>query len=460
MYDYDLLVLGAGPGGYVAALHAARQGLKTALVERDKVGGTCLQRGCVPTKALLEAAERYEMLRKASRFGLSAENVSFDYAKVSGRKDRVVLRLTKGIEALLSQAGVTCVAGTAHFADAHTVEVEGQRISARNILIATGSVPSRIPGFEGEKVWTSDELLAAKACPKALTILGGGVIGVEFASVFAAFGVQVTLIEMMPHILPAMEADIAKLLAEGLRKCGVTIYAGTKALSMAAETLDIETDGVRKTLPLDTLLVAVGRRPAVDGLNLEAAGLAADRRGLAVGPAMQTQVPHIYAVGDVTGTSTLAHAASSQAFAAVDHMLGKGGTWDGRFVPACVYTSPEIACVGMTRARAEAAGYRVRVGSFPVALNCKAMIQEEGAGLTRLVLDADSGKLLGAQLMAPRATDMIGELCLALTCGATDADIGGTIHPHPTLVEMLMEAAHDSLGHCVHQAAPKGPDRE
>lgn len=449
---YQAAVIGGGPGGYVAAIRLAQLGVETALIEKDKLGGTCLNRGCIPTKALLHSAKVYKTVCEAERYGVNVKDVSFDYAKICERKDSIVTKLRQGIEHLEKKAGVDVIRGEASFKDKNTLAVGGETITADQFVIATGSVPAKIPipGIDTEGVMDSDAVFAMKTCPKSAVIIGGGVIGVELVTLFQALGAKAAIVEMMSGILPAVDEEIAGLMRKALEKRGVDIYTGAKVEKIEAGVRVHFDQNGRKCITGEVCIIAVGRRPVTDGLGLENLGINISRGHIEVDGFMRTNAPNIYAVGDVTGKVQLAHVASAQGLVAAQNIAGGNKKMDYHIIPSCVYTEPEIAGVGLTEAQArEKTG--IRVGRFATSANGRSMIMGESAGLSKIITDEKSGEILGCHIMAPHATDMIGEVCTAMRAEGTIEELIDTVHAHPTVSEMIMEAAHDTEALCIHQ---------
>jgi dihydrolipoamide dehydrogenase len=452
---YDVAVLGGGPGGYVAAIRLAKLGKKAVLIEKDNVGGTCLNRGCIPTKALLHSAEVYEQALHAADYGVSVEGASYDYTKIAGKKDEVVGKLRGGIEFLLKKAGVDVIKGTGVVEAKGKITVDGKEsVEADDIIIATGSKPSKvpIPGIDSEGVVDSDGVLAFTQAPESLVIIGGGVIGIEFASLFNALGKKVTVIEMLPKILGNVDDDITQRTHTLLKKQGIDIFTSAKVTKIEkGVTVYFEMDGETKSVKAQTCVVAIGRSPVTSEIGLEALGLKMNRGFVEVDERMKTNVDGIYAIGDITGKAQLAHVASEQGLVAAHNIAGQDKRMRYDVIPACIYTRPEIASVGITEAAAKEKGINVKTGSFLPAANGKSMIAGEQSGIVKVVTDADTGEILGAHLMCHRATDMIAEVCAAMRAEGTIEELSDTVHPHPTVSEMIMEAAHDVHAMCVHK---------
>jgi len=458
MAKYDVVVIGSGPGGYVAALRAAQSGQKTCVVERDALGGVCLNRGCIPTKALAHAAEICAYARNGEEWGIQAGEVKVDLAKMMASKDAVVKKLTGGVGFLLKRAKVDVLAGEGRLVGRRKVAVKlhdgGEEIlEAAKIIIATGSEPAR-PGwisFESDRVITSDEALKLGKLPSSVFILGGGYIGCEFASIFAQLGVAVTVVEMLDGLLPLMDADLGSELGKALKKLKVKIHVGTKM-----ESLDAGGSGVKaklsngKSVEAELALICVGRRMLSDGLGLEDVGVRAENGAIAIDEHCETSVAGVYAIGDVTGTIQLAHVASAQGIVAAEHAAGQAARIDYRCVPAAVFTNPEVATVGLTEAAASAAGHKVKVARFPLQALGRAVAMGETAGFAKLVADEVTGQVLGVHLVGPHASDVIGEGAMAVALEATVGVLARTIHAHPTLPEAVMEAARVWLGHGIH----------
>lgn len=463
---YDIAVIGGGPGGYVAAIRAAQLGGRVLLVEKASLGGVCLNRGCIPTKTLLKSAEKWEDLKRSAEFGLTATGIGFDFGAVMARKNAVVGQLRGGIEQLVRSHGITVVQGTAVLTGAGRLEVRlpaddgRESYEARKIIIATGSQPAllTVPGCELPAVITSDELLALTEVPPSLLVIGGGVVGIEFAALMRSFGCEVTIVELLPAILPGLDNDLVKRLGLILRKQGIKILAGARVTAIEAAQagvlVTVETDKGRQQLPAGKVLVATGRRPVLADLGLAAAGVVYDRSGITVNQRLETNVPGIYAIGDITGRSMLAHVASAEGLVAAENALGAGSLMDYSAVPACIFTTPEIASVGLTEQAALAGGEAIKISKFNFAANGKAVSMAEPDGLVKIVAAAGTGKVLGMHILGAHASDLIMEGALAIRNNLTARDIAHTIHPHPTLSEVVMECAHGIDGDIIHQLKP------
>ena len=453
--SFDVVVIGGGPGGYVAALRAAQLGAKTAVVEKDRVGGTCLVRGCIPTKALLQSSELYTLAKGGAPFGLVADKIDFDWPAAQKRKSGVVDQLVKGVEGLFKAGGVTLVRGSASLGGNGVVDVSGDRLQAKDIIIATGSAIARIPLKGAEHTIDSDQILELKEIPARLAVIGGGVVGMEFAAMFAALGSKVTVFEMLPQILPMVDADLVAAYAKHLAGIGGEIHTSAKVEEVVKGKGGLQvrfsSGGEGGSIDADQVLLAVGRVPYTQGLEAEKAGVKLDRGRVVVDEHLHTSADGVWAIGDVIGGIMLAHVASYEGLVAVDNIVGHANrTPDYHAAPNCVYTEPEIAHVGLGEKEAKEKGLDVKIGKFPFAASGRALTLGQSEGFVKVISDASSGKLLGAHIVGPRATDLIAEATLAIQNGLTLEQIDLTIHAHPTLPESLMEAALAAQGRAIH----------
>ncbi len=471
-FNVDALVIGAGPGGYHAAIRLGQLGKKVVCFDRDEVGGVCLNWGCIPTKALLHVGEISRQIAHAAEIGITVPSHEIDRAGVVGFKDKVVKANVGGVQQLFKANNVQFAYGDASFVSKNTVALKKKdggtdEYTAPAIVIATGSAPVDVKAWprDGETILNSDDAVKLKRIPKNLLVVGGGVIGLEFATVYTRLGAKVLVVEALPQILTGTDKEISTTLGRILKKQGVEIALDTKV-----EALEKTGDGAIKATingtftnnkaeqrAFDMVLVAVGRRPVTDTLNLAAAGLATDEKGfIAVDAQRKTKVDGIYAIGDVTGSPLLAHKAMKEGVVAAEVIAGdRASAFDPVAIPNCVYTDPEVATVGLSEEDAKAAGYEVRIGKFPLAASGRARTMNETDGLIKLVGDAKTDALLGMHIVAPQAESLIGEGVIALEMGATVEDIGLSIHPHPTLTESIMDAAEAMHGKAIHIMNPK-----
>lgn len=450
-----ILVIGGGPGGYVAAIRAAQLGADVVLAEKDKPGGTCLNAGCIPTKALLHCAELLEETRKAGAYGISAD-VKFDFGKIQARKEAVVSRLVGGVQSLLSANKVKMLRGTAVFTGKNTATVNGEAINFDKAIIAAGSVPASvpIPGAGLPPCIDSTGALSLQSVPGSMVIIGGGVIGVEMATIYAALGCKITIVEMLDQILPPIDREMAGLVRGELTKKGIVIKTGAKVLAVSEEAggaaVRIEQGGKEEAAAGEKVLICVGRKSNTAGLALDAAGIASDRGRITVNARQETNVPGIYAVGDCTGGAMLAHVAMAQGEIAAENALGRAAMYDGKTNPSCVYTNPETAGVGLTEEQAKKQNVDYKTGRFPLAANGKSLIMGGGEGMVKILAGKRYGEVLGLHITGPRATDLIGVGALAIRLEATLDELISTIHAHPTIGESLREAALAAECRAVH----------
>lgn len=467
---YDLVFLGGGPGGYVGAIHAAQLGLKTAVIEKDKVGGVCLHQGCIPTKALLRSAEIFRNTIESIQFGIITEGASYDFSKVQSRKQNVVDQLHKGIEFLFKKNNVELIHGYGRILaasddlDVQQLEVEKENgekemVLTKKILIGTGSRPKMLPGvtIDGENIMTSNEALEMNSLPKSVIIIGGGVIGLEWASMLRDFGVEVTVIEFLPRILPLEDEEISKEMTRVMKKRKIKIHTSTAVLPetirMTEHQVELDAKNGEQILHFkaEKVLVSVGRQANIEEIGLEHVNVKVEKGVIPVDEYFQTTHPDIYAIGDVIGRLQLAHVASHEAVIAVDHIAGKNPEpIDYLAIPRATFTRPEVASLGLAENEAKEQGYDVKVGKFQLRGNGKALIYGEVDGFIKFVTDKNTGKILGVHMMGPHVTDMITETALAKVVGATASQIGHTVHPHPTLSEAIMEAGLDVNDEVIH----------
>ncbi|MBC8032057.1 MAG: dihydrolipoyl dehydrogenase [Pyrinomonadaceae bacterium] len=463
--QFDITIIGSGPGGYVAAIRAGQLGLKVAMIEKDtRLGGTCTLRGCIPTKQMLMSAHVYEQMQHAADFGVQVSGIQLAFEDVQKRKNKVVLKNTKGIEYLMKKNKVTVFKGTGKLALPGKVEVTSadgakQTIASKSIIIATGSVVRPIPGFEtdGAHVVNSDHILELKEIPKSLIVMGAGAVGCEFASVYSRFGAETTIVELMPRLVPLEDEEVSKELEKSFRKRGIKSQVDTKL-----EKLEKTETGVRVTgktskgeavsLEAEMLLVAVGRMPYTEGLGLEGTKINLERGFISVDEFQQTGEKGVYAIGDIVPTPQLAHLASKEGIVAVEHLAGDKGVRpiNLRLVPNCTYCDPEVASVGLTEAKAKEQGYDVKVGKFPFSASGKARILGEEEGFVKIVAEKKYDEILGVHIIGPHATELIAEACVAMQLESTAEELGRTMHAHPTVSEAVMEAAegvHDLAVH-------------
>lgn len=470
-HQVDAVVIGAGPGGYHAAIRLGQLGKRVLCVDRDEAGGVCLNWGCIPTKALLHVGEVIRHIEHAGAIGLTVPKPGVDPAGVAKFKTDVVNANVGGVKTLFKANNVQFLYGEASFKSPTEIVVKTRdggtdTVRAQNVVIATGSAPIDVKAWprDGDTIVNSDDAVQVKRVPKNLLVIGGGVIGLEFATVFARMGAKVLVVEMLPQILTGTDLEIGKTLGRILKKQGIEIALNTKVEKLEKKGATVRatingeaTGGKDETREFDTVLVAVGRRPVTDHLNLQAAGLTTDDKGfIAVDVQQRTAVPNVFAIGDVTGQPLLAHRAMKQGVIAAEVINGdKSAAFDPVAVPNCVYTDPEVATVGLSEEEAKAKGYEVRVGKFPLAASGRARTMNESDGTIKLVGDAKTDVLLGMHIVAPQAESLIGEGVIALEMGATLEDIGLSIHPHPTLTEGIMDAAEAAHGKAIHVVNPK-----
>lgn len=458
--EYDLVVIGTGPGGYIAAIRAAQLGMKVATVEDDRPGGICLNWGCIPSKAILNSAELYATAKHGETYGLVFDNLSFDYDRVITQSRNASDRLSRGVGFLFKKNRIDHYPGRGTLEGANAVRVRGKEervLGAKRILVAVGTTEIVFKGLEvdGKRVLTSREALEYRQVPASMVIVGGGAVGMEFAYVYHSYGCRVTVVEMLEHILPFVDEECSIELEKIYRKDGMEILTGSTfvgaELTDGAARMELETPKGTESREAEVLFLAVGRRPVTAGMNLEGVGVALDERGfIKVDPSFKTSVESIFAIGDVIGGQLLAHTASEEGICAVEMMAGvRSRPVDYLKIPSCVYCQPEVASVGLTEKQAREAGYDVKIGKFPFSALGKAVAVGHTQGFVKLVAEAEYGEVVGCHILGKGATDLIAELGLARTLEATTSEIGATVHAHPTLSEAVMEAAHAAEGHAL-----------
>lgn len=460
--DADVVVIGSGPAGYVGAIRAAQLGANTVIVEKNSVGGTCLNVGCIPTKVLLACVAALDTIQHGADFGVNVGKFDVDIARMMSRKETIVKRLVGGVESLLKKNNVRLVRGTARLVDAHTVTVDApdvaETIRADKILVCTGSTPAPlpVPGLEfGGNVWTSTEALAFDAVPKSMLIVGAGVIGIEAAYMFARLGTEVLVVEMMSQILPATDTETANELAKALGKAGIRFMLNS-TVTRAEDTkvgkkVTIKTQDGEQTHEFETVLIAVGRKAAIAGIGLDEVGVKHDGRRILVDANMRTNIPSIYAAGDCVGEPMLAHVGWTESIVAVEHAMGMNSRMDYRAFPACIHTTPECASVGLTEEQARERYADIRVGKFSFRHNGRAMAIGEADGFVKIISEPRYGEILGVHMVGPHVADLISEAVVAIKNELTVEELVRSIHPHPTLSEVVQEAAYDALGRAIHK---------
>lgn len=454
MKQFDLGIIGAGPGGYVTAIKAAKLGLSVVIFEKEYIGGVCLNVGCIPTKALIKSAHVLDEMKKASEFGLTASSVGVDWKALMSRKDGVVKKLTSGVKTLMKLAGVTIVEAFAEAVDSRHIEANGEKYELKNIVLALGSSPTfpEIKGMkeaiEAGKVIDSTGALTLKEKPKKLTVIGGGVIAVEFSTIYSTFGTEVTMIQRSDMILSGMDQDVRKTMGKELEKHGVNLFTGTKLLEVDKSKVKFEHKGEIKEVESDYILVSLGRKANTSGC--EKLNLKMDGKKVWVDEYMRTSVDGVYAIGDMSSKYQLAHVASAEGLCVLDHIMGKARTIDYNKIPAGVYGFPEAASIGLTESEVKDLKIEYNVAKFPVQANGRSMASGETAGFVKIISDKVLGEILGVHIVAGVATDLITEALMIMTLEGTVEDISVAVHPHPTNSEMMMETAHMIEGYPIH----------
>ena len=457
--EYDVVVVGSGPGGYVAAIRAGQLGLKTAIVERDELGGVCLNWGCIPSKALLRNAEVLGLVKRADEFGIDVDGFTADFGKAVDRSREVVSRLTRGVGFLLKKNKVEHVTGLGSLKDPTTVSVEGghHTLAAKSIIVATGARFRQLPSLpiDGEVVITSREALETREVPERVVIVGAGATGVEFAHLWRTYGSEVTLVELLPRLVPLEDEDVSRHLEQAFRKQGITSMTGSSVTKVEVSdghaTVTVSGEDGESTIECDKVLVAVGAQGNVDNIGLEEAGVSTENDYVTIDDSMRTNVESIYAIGDVTGPPLLAHVASAQGVTAVETIAGLNPPkLDYELMPRGTYCKPQVASFGLTEAQARERGLSVKIGTFPYVASGKALAMGETEGMLKLVVEAELGDILGAHMIGAEATEMLGELSLARLLEGTNTELGWLVHPHPTISEMVKEAALGADGEAIH----------
>lgn len=471
-YDYDVIVVGSGPGGYVAAIRATQLGLKTAIVERESLGGVCLNWGCIPKKALLKSAEVLATVQHAADFGITFDNLQVDFSSAVKRSMGIVDRQTKGVGFLMRKNKIDVIEGQGVFADAHTLQVgpsdfkpeaKPRTVTAKNFIVATGARARDLPGatVDGKRIMQYRHAIRLQEQPKSIIVIGAGPIGMELGDFYHTYGAEVTIVEMLDHILPLEDSDVAAEVHKAFTKRGITLYTGTRTeefnVTDSGVTVTVKNvkSGQTETLQAERVLLSIGITPNTDQAGLDKAGVTLDQRGyVEIDATMRTNVPNIYAIGDCTGKMALAHVASAQALVAAETIAGADTlpipAEKYIFMPRCTYCKPEVASLGLTEAQAKEAGYTLKVGKFPFMPNGKAQAIDAKEGFVKIITDAKYGEILGAHLVGPDVTELLPELSLAQFMEITPAEIARTVHAHPTLSEVIMEAAHAVEGHAIH----------
>lgn len=453
--DYEIIIIGGGPGGYVSAIKAAQMGKKTAIVEKENFGGTCLNVGCIPTKALLRSAESLNEVKESAKFGvidLDVSKAKLDLKKVQERKQGVIKQLVGGVQGLLKGNGITIINGEAKLIEKNTVEVAGKKYTTDNVIIATGSDVKNLPIAVSPKmeVLTSKEMLDIAKTPKAMAIIGGGVIGIEFAYFLASIGTKVIVVEFLDRILPMVDEEITAQVTANLEKMGIIIHTSAKVTEITDKAVKFEKNGASQEVEVEKVLMAVGRAPRLDGIDCQKLGIKMERGAIVTDSELKTSVPNVYAIGDVNGKAMLAHTASMEGIVAVENICGHKSVMDYEKIPSAIYVQPEIASVGLTEAAAKAKYGNVKVGKFPLLANGKAKVAGEERGLVKVIIEPKYGEIVGVHMYCIHATDMIAEAVVAMKVEATAEEVAMAIHPHPTVSEVMHEAMHAAGGKAIH----------
>ena len=453
----NIVIIGGGVGGYPTAIRAARMGAEVTLIEKDALGGTCLNWGCIPTKSLLQSACVVRTIKESETFGVKCKGFEVDFGAVMARKNAVVAQLSSGVGTLLKAKKVKVIQGTASFVDAKTLQIRetGEKVQGDAVLIATGSVPGRIPieGIDGPGVIDSNQVLTMKTLPRSVVVIGGGVIGVEFAQFLIALGAEVMILEMLPGLVPGVDREIAAILLKQLASAGVKVVTGAVVKGIAHRKTENAVTYIvgdrTETVTSEKVFLTVGRKPDFSLLDIDKVGIRHERGAIVVNEFMETNIPGIWAAGDVVGGIMLAHLASAEGECAVKNILGHREAMDYKAVPSCIYTTPEVASVGLTEEKAKEQG-EIQVGRFPLLGNGKALVLNETQGMVKVISERKFGEVLGVYIIGPNATDMIAEAVLGMKMEITAEELAGAIHPHPTVSEAIMEAAMAIVGGAIH----------
>ena len=459
MADYDVVVLGSGPGGYVAAIRAGQLGLRTAIVERDALGGICLNWGCIPSKAIIRNAQVLNLVQHAGDFGISFRDLTFDFGQAIDRSRKVVDQLTRGVGMLLRKNNVEVVHGQGVLRGAGTIEIadDGRQLTGNNVIIATGASQRPIPSLpiDHEVVITSREALERRMVPDRVVIVGGGATGCEFAHIYRTYGAEVTIVELLPRLIPGEDEEVSALLERSFTRRGMQLLTGASVQGISVDgalaRVSVSVDDADSVIECDTVLVAVGVQGNTDGIGLESVGIETEKGFIKIDERMRTNVPNVFAIGDVTGKLLLAHVASAQGTAAVETMAGLDPPeLDYTLMPRAIYCEPQVASFGLTEAQATAQGIAVKVGKFPLAASGKALALAETDGMVKLVIDAEIGEVLGGHMIGTDVTELLGELSMTRLLEGTTTEIGWLVHPHPTISETIKEAALAAEGAAIH----------
>jgi dihydrolipoamide dehydrogenase len=453
----ELAIIGAGPSGYVAGIRAGQLGIKAVIIEKNYLGGVCLNVGCIPTKALLHASEIFLQLKNSSKMGIEISDLKLDIKKLNNWKNSIVDKLVSGIKVLLKNYSVEVIFGEAKFLDEKSLLVKTKngdiKIVSKYVIIATGSRPAELENIkrDGNFIWNSDDAVSLKEIPKRLLIIGAGAVGLEFASIYSRLGSEVMVIEIANQILPGVDSECANILKRALEKQNIKISTNSKVIGYKGNVFEIEIDGKVENFEFDKVLLAIGRKPNVENLNLEKLGISLNEKGfIKVNEKLQTNVENIYAIGDVIGQPLLAHKASKEGIIAVEIIAGIESKYDIKFIPSVVYTNPELASVGLSEEEAKKRGYKIKVGKFPISANGRALSMNITDGIAKIITNEENDEILGIHIVSPEASSLIAEGTLAIESYLTSEDIALTVHPHPSISEILMEAAENVKKKAIH----------